>query len=321
MRRPVRLLVLLALSPVVAFAGDPRPPAPKVPDDLDARIDAALAAPAAERAAHAARLAADAPAAIARLLDRLKPAAVPAEPATASSRGVTLDVRFVLASEENLRSALGLSSDSIGLFHPLESTQVDRLLDEVETNDAIQQMRAARLTLHDRQRMTAQVVNELSYISGFEVEVAQDSFIADPVVSTLAEGLHLDLRPVLSADGAYLTIETEVESLAVARPIAVEEVTLATGKTTTKVQVQRPETYSTEVKRTITVPLGGHVLWRAPRPACVDASEKPVWLILTATSVDLADVEVVLTPTGPPEVVVPGKEGEAPPELPPAGGK
>jgi hypothetical protein len=323
MRRPARLLALLALSPVVAFAGDPCPIAPKAPDDLDARIDAALAASAAERAAHAARLAADGPAAIARLLDRLKPAAVPAEPVAASSRGLTLDVRFVTATEESLRGAVDLPSETIGLFRTLESAQVDKLLDQVEHGEAITQYRAAQLTLYDRQRATAQVVNQLSYISDFEVEVAQDSFIADPVVATLAEGLLLDLRPVLSADGAFVTLETEVKALSVARPIAVEEVALAAGKTTTKVQVQRPETHSAEVKRTITVPLGAHVLWRAPRPDSVGANEKPVWLLVTATAAELSAGPDVRTeepaPPEPAEVIQPKTDGESPPELPPPG--
>jgi hypothetical protein len=314
MRHAALGTLVLALSTVAASAGDPPPAPAKEPEDLDARIDAALAAPPAERASHARALAADASAAIARLLERFAPRPPAVDLGVDRGRGVALGIRFVAATEQALREALGIDAGDVEAFHTLEPSQVERLLDRIEVAEDTEQISATEVTVFDRQKTTIEVLDRLSYVSDFEVEVGQDAVVANPLVATETEGLRIDVRPTLSADGSLVTLETDVTSLAVARPIAEETQTLAG----TEVRVQRPEVHSARRTRTFTVPLEMPTLWSVPRPACADASAKPVWVFVRATP---AAIETRFLEEGDVEVILPRTSVDPPPELPPPGGR
>jgi hypothetical protein len=63
-------------------------------------------------------------------------------------------------------------------------------------------------------RVNIQVLNQVSYISDYDVEIAQLSQIGDPIVSQLREGIVLDVK-VFGAEGW----DTEVERRAYVRAL------------------------------------------------------------------------------------------------------
>ena len=51
------------------------------------------------------------------------------------------------------------------------------------------------------------VASQIAYVRDFDIEIAQDAAIADPVVGTFQDGIALDVRPTISADRKYITLE------------------------------------------------------------------------------------------------------------------
>jgi hypothetical protein len=65
-------------------------------------------------------------------------------------------------------------------------------------------------------RVNLQVMNQVSYISDYDVEIAQLSQIGDPIISQLREGVVLDVK-VFGAEGTDIEIERRVYGGALAR--------------------------------------------------------------------------------------------------------
>jgi hypothetical protein len=65
-------------------------------------------------------------------------------------------------------------------------------------------------------RVNLQVLNQVSYISDYDVEIAQLSQIGDPIISQLREGIVLDVK-VFGAEGTDIEIERRVYGGALSR--------------------------------------------------------------------------------------------------------
>jgi len=116
---------------------------------------------------------------------------------------------------------------------------------------------APRLTAYNGQRANVTVLNQVSYISDFDVEIAQAAQIGDPIVQTLRDGVVLDLRPVVTADRRFITMELRPTIAILTRPIATFQTTLANGPPVT---IQLPELKIQRVRTTVTMPDGGTLL-------------------------------------------------------------
>jgi Flp pilus assembly secretin CpaC len=139
----------------------------------------------------------------------------------------------------------------------LNNTQAEAILHAVEKSDRSTTLTAPRLTAYNGQRANVTVLNQVSYIADFDVEIAQASQIGDPIVQTLRDGVILDLRPVVSADRRFITMELRPTVAVLARPIQTFQTTLANGPPVT---IQLPEIAVQRVRTTITMPDGGTLL-------------------------------------------------------------
>jgi len=139
----------------------------------------------------------------------------------------------------------------------IDDTQLEVILRAVQKSDRSTVVTAPRLTAYNGQRANVQVLNQQSYISDFDVEIAQASQIGDPIVQTLRDGVILDLRPVVSADRRYITMELRPTVAILTRPIATFQTTLANGPPVT---IQLPELAVSRVRTTVTMPDGGTLL-------------------------------------------------------------
>ena len=139
----------------------------------------------------------------------------------------------------------------------IDDTQLEVILRAVEKSDRSTEVIAPRLTAYNGQRANVTVLNQLSYISDFDVEIAQASQIGDPIVQTLRDGVILDLRPVITADRRFITMELRPTVAILKRPIATFQTTLANGPPVT---IQLPELAIQRVRTTVTMPDGGTLL-------------------------------------------------------------
>ena len=139
----------------------------------------------------------------------------------------------------------------------LDDTELEMILRAVTKNDRSQEITAPRLLVYNNTRANMAVVRQTTYIKDFEVEIAQAAAVANPVVGVVKDGVSLDVRPVVSADRKFITMELRPSVLELTLPIQNFTTTLGVGQPIT---IQLPETTLRRVRTTITMPDGGTVL-------------------------------------------------------------
>lgn len=142
----------------------------------------------------------------------------------------------------------------------LSDAQAKALLQAVDKNKDVTLVHAPRLTVYDGQQANVSVLNEISYLQDFDVEVAKDGTrAADPVVQTIQEGTVIDFKPSIAGGGKSIGLQFKGTFAAVTRPIPELEKELP-GGAGKKVKVQIPELRVQRFKTTVYVPDGGWVL-------------------------------------------------------------
>jgi type II secretory pathway component GspD/PulD (secretin) len=135
---------------------------------------------------------------------------------------------------------------------------VSLILRAVEKSRHARFLQAPSLTVYNTQRANITVVNQLSFIQDFDVEVAQTAFIADPIVGIIQDGLALDVRPTISHDRKYVTLELQPTIATLVRPIPT--FTTSLGALTNPVTIQIPELVIQKSQTTVRVPDGGSLV-------------------------------------------------------------
>jgi len=139
----------------------------------------------------------------------------------------------------------------------LDDTQVEAILRAVEKSERSTLVIAPSITAYNNERANVQVLNQVSYIADFDVEIAQLAQIGDPIIQQLRDGVILDIHPIISADRRYVTMELRPTVAVLQRPIQTFQTTLANGP---PVAIQLPELRIQRVRTTVTVPDGGTLL-------------------------------------------------------------
>ncbi len=144
----------------------------------------------------------------------------------------------------------------------LDDTEIEVILRAVEKSERVQQITAPRITVYNTQRANVSVLNQVSYVQDYEVEIAQASNIANPVIQTIQDGVVLDVRPVVSADRRFVTLELRPTVAVLQRPIATFSTSLASGPigANAPVILQIPELRVSRVRTTVSMPDSGTLL-------------------------------------------------------------
>jgi general secretion pathway protein D len=140
----------------------------------------------------------------------------------------------------------------------LDDTDVSMIMRAVEKTSHARFLQAPNLTVYNTQRANITLVNQLSFIQDFDVEVAQTAFIADPIVGIIQDGLTLDVRPTISHDRKYITLQLQPTVATLIRPIPTFQTSL--GALTTPVTIQLPEMIIQKSQTTVRVPDGGSLV-------------------------------------------------------------
>jgi type II secretory pathway component GspD/PulD (secretin)/tetratricopeptide (TPR) repeat protein len=139
----------------------------------------------------------------------------------------------------------------------LSDMQLELILRAVSKSERIELVTAPRITVHNTSRANLSVLNQVAYIKDFDVEIAQAASIADPIIEVIQDGVILDVRPVVSADRRFVTLELRPTIAQLKRPI--EEFVTTIGSQNS-VTIMLPEVEIQRVRTSVPLPDGGTVL-------------------------------------------------------------
>jgi tetratricopeptide (TPR) repeat protein len=191
----------------------------------------------------------------------------PRGPGTNSSAGIYYNDNSdgdIRARIENLYDSLlgnpkvltGFGGLSVQVTY-LDDTEVELILRAVRKSERINVTTAPRITVFNTERANVTVLNQVSYIKDYDAEIAQAAAITEPVVDVIQDGVVLDVRPIVSADRRYITMDLRPTVAQLTRPIPVATVSVATG---TPVTLELPRLEIQRVRTTVTIPDNATVL-------------------------------------------------------------
>lgn len=140
----------------------------------------------------------------------------------------------------------------------INDIQFSMILRAIEKQEDAEVVNSQILTVVNNERGHVAVINQTAYIRDFDVEVAQASFIADPKVDVIQDGIVLDVQPIIKHDRKYITMQLQPTVAELQRPIPTFTTSLAGN--TQPVTLQMPILTVTSFATTVTVPDGGTVL-------------------------------------------------------------
>jgi type II secretory pathway component GspD/PulD (secretin)/tetratricopeptide (TPR) repeat protein len=139
----------------------------------------------------------------------------------------------------------------------LNDLQLQLILRAVSKSERVELVTSPRITVYNTARGNLSVLNQVAYVQDFNVEIAQGASIADPIVNVVQDGVVLDVRPVVSADRRFITLELRPTIATLRRPMREVVTTLGSQNSVT---IQLPEVEYQRVRTSIPMPDGGTVL-------------------------------------------------------------
>jgi general secretion pathway protein D len=160
--------------------------------------------------------------------------------------------------DRNLGTTLSNIGGAVLQWTLLDDTQLSVIWRAVEKKQEARVLQSPNLTVYNTQRANITLINQLAFVQDFDVEVAQTAFIADPQISIIQDGLDLDVKPIVSNDRRYVTLQLQPTVATLKRPI--QTFTTSLGAFTTPVTLQLPEISIQKAQTTVRVPNGGTLL-------------------------------------------------------------
>lgn len=139
----------------------------------------------------------------------------------------------------------------------LDDSQLELILRAVSKSERVELVSAPRILVSNTGRANLTVLNQVVYVKDFDVEIAQGASIADPIIDVIQDGVILDVRPVVSADRRFITLELRPTIANLQRPIRERATTLGSQNSVT---IQLPEVDIQRVRTSIPMPDGATVM-------------------------------------------------------------
>ncbi|MFG0315633.1 MAG: hypothetical protein ACF8XB_00065 [Planctomycetota bacterium JB042] len=144
----------------------------------------------------------------------------------------------------------------IAFFHG--DDQYNAVVRAVEKSLNATEISAPILTVYNTERAYVTVTNQVSFVQDFDVDVANSAFIANPNIGIIQEGVVLDVRPTISYDRKYITLEIQATIANLLRPI--REFTTSLAGFSVPVSFQLPELEVQTANTTVRVPDNGSMV-------------------------------------------------------------
>jgi Flp pilus assembly secretin CpaC/tetratricopeptide (TPR) repeat protein len=90
------------------------------------------------------------------------------------------------------------------LLDDISFETIVRLVSRSEKNHVLT---APKLTLFNTQRGNFRISNQMAYVRDYDIQIATAAVALDPVVDVVSDGISLDVRPIVSADRRFVTLE------------------------------------------------------------------------------------------------------------------
>lgn len=161
-------------------------------------------------------------------------------------------------AEESLGKLLSTVGGGAFQFEILGDTEVNLVMNLVSKSKNAIEITAPTVSVYNTQRAFVTVVNQVSYIQGFDVDVATNAFIADPIIGVVMEGIVLDVQPTISYDRKYITLNVETTVAKLERPFPT--ITTLLGPNGSPVTFAIPVLDVQDAQTTAVVPDGGAVV-------------------------------------------------------------
>lgn len=139
----------------------------------------------------------------------------------------------------------------------LNDLQLQLVLRAVSKSQRVEVVTAPRILVHNTARANLSILNQVAYVQDFDVEIAQAASIADPIIDVIQDGVILDVRPVVSADRRFITMELRPTVATLTRPIQQRVTTLGSQNSVT---IMLPEVEIQRVRTSVPLPDKGTVL-------------------------------------------------------------
>jgi len=165
----------------------------------------------------------------------------------------------------NLRELSSFPLTSLGGFGMqyafLGGFQMQMLLHAVEKSADVTLLNAPRLTCFNTQRAHVLIAMEQPYIQDLEVTAGDRSTAADPVIGSFQTGTVLDVRPTVSSDRRYITVDVSagVSHLVQLRTLDIEVGGAGSAAASLESTIQLPHLTLERIKTTVALPDGGTV--------------------------------------------------------------
>jgi type II secretory pathway component GspD/PulD (secretin)/tetratricopeptide (TPR) repeat protein len=139
----------------------------------------------------------------------------------------------------------------------LNDVELELVLRAVQKSERVETVSNPRILVSNTGRANLTVLNQVVYVKDFDVEIAQAASIADPIIDVVQDGVILDVRPVVSADRRFITLELRPTIAELVRPIREVSTTLGSQASVT---IQLPELEIKRVRTSIPMPDGATVM-------------------------------------------------------------
>ena len=170
---------------------------------------------------------------------------------------VNAEVRILQVPVKDAAALLGAKRPSADRsHHMLTEAEVTRLMRAIEKHEGADVLSAPRLTVYDRQKANVSVLNQVSYIQDYDVEITNAARVADPIIGIVQEGILIDFTPTCDQAAKTIRVAFEGTFSSLQRPIPSKEIELAG----TKVTIQLPQVEVGRIRETLDVRDGGWVL-------------------------------------------------------------
>jgi type II secretory pathway component GspD/PulD (secretin)/tetratricopeptide (TPR) repeat protein len=90
------------------------------------------------------------------------------------------------------------------LLDDISLETIVRLVSRSERNHILT---APKLTLFNTQRGNFRISNQMAYVRDYDIQIATAAVALDPIVDVVSDGISLDVRPIVSADRRFVTLE------------------------------------------------------------------------------------------------------------------
>jgi type II secretory pathway component GspD/PulD (secretin) len=92
-------------------------------------------------------------------------------------------------------------------FTLLDDVSLEAVMRLVSRSERSHVLTAPKLTLFNTQRGNVRISNQMAYIRDWDVQIATAAVVLDPVIDVVSDGISLDVRPIVSADRRFVTME------------------------------------------------------------------------------------------------------------------